>query len=263
MSHNSVLEATEFGSGVDLHVVADYSALSGMAADIVSRVVGEHPRGAITLPTGETPRGMYEELIRRQERGELDFSSVNFFCLDDYLGKSIDDEASLTSWLDEVFLTPANLRDDNIHFVPTMASDPVAAAAVYDQAIQDLGGLKLAVLGLGPNGHIGFNEPGSRIDSRTRVVDLTEESREQNAAYYEGNQTIPEQAITIGLGTLLESERIVLIISGASKAGILKAVLEGPITEDVPGSFLRTAGDRLMVIADQDASSELSTASNG
>jgi glucosamine-6-phosphate deaminase len=224
----------------------------------VTHVIDEHPRGAVTLPTGETPRGMYEELIRRQEQGELDFSSVNFFCLDDYLGKTIDDVASLTAWLDEVFLTPARLHDGNIHFVPTMASDPAAAAAEYEKAIQDLGGLKLAVVGLGPNGHIGFNEPGSRIDSRTRVVDLTEESREQNAAYFEGNQTIPAQAITIGLGTILESDRIVLIVSGANKASILKAVLEGPVTADVPGSFLRTAGDRLTVIADRQASSELS-----
>jgi glucosamine-6-phosphate deaminase len=241
-----------------IHVVEDYDGLSMAAADVVANIVAHDPHAAITLPTGETPRGMYEALIRRIELGELDLSLVQFFCLDDYLGKSIDDEASLTGWLDDVFLKHAGLRPERTHFIPTMASNPEAAALEYDQAIIDLGGLKLAMVGLGPNGHIGFNEPGSAIDSRTRVVDLTHESRVQNAAYYDGNQTIPEQAITIGLGTILESERIVLIVAGAGKADILRAALEGPITDDIPGSLLRTAGERLTVIADRHAASALS-----
>ena len=241
-----------------LHVVADYAALSHLAADIVTRVVNENPGGAITLPTGETPRGMYEELAHRIERGDLDFSSIHFFCMDEYLGKGIDDKASLTAWLDNVFLTPANLHGPNIHFVPSEDKNPDQAAATYDAEIAELGGLKLAVLGLGRNGHIAFNEPGSAIDSRTRVVDLTDESRDQNASYYEGGEIIPDQAITIGVGTILDSDLIVLIVSGANKSAILKAVLEGPISEEVPGSFLQTVGDRLIVIADTAAAAELS-----
>jgi len=257
MAQDDGTALTNATSDFRLHIVAGYASLSRLAADVVTRVVNENPGGAITLPTGETPRGMYEELTRRIELGELDFSSIHFFCLDDYLGKSIDDKASLTGWLDDAFLTPANLHGGNIHFIPSTAPDPDAAAAAYDGAITGLGGLKLAVVGLGPNGHIGFNEPGSAIDSRTRVVELTDESRDQNAAYYDGKETIPEQAITIGLGTILESGLIALIVSGSNKAGILKATLEGPITEDVPGSCLRTAGDRLIVIADKDAASGL------
>ena len=241
-----------------LTVVNGYDALSDKAADIVAQCVTDFPAGAITLPTGETPRGMYQELVRRIHDGSLDFSRVQFFCLDDYLGTSITDEVSLTAWLNDVFLEPARLPRHNIHLIPAEALDPDAAAQQYDRDIAEAGGLELAVVGLGPNGHVGFNEPGSPIDSRTRVVTLTERSREQNAAYYKGHQTIPPRAITMGLGTILEARRIVLIVSGESKAGILKATLEGPITLDVPGSFLRTAGDRLRVIVDDSAAANLS-----
>lgn len=244
-------------SGGSVLVADDYVAMSLIAAEIVVRTIAEHPGTALTLPTGGTPRGMYDELVARIGRGELSFDAVNLFCLDDYLGKGIDDETSLTAWLDGVFLSPAGLHGPNIHFVPTLASDPDAAAAAYDQEIQGHGGLELAVLGLGPNGHIGFNEPGSPIDSRTRVVDLTLESRTQNAGYYDSAEAIPAKAMTIGIGTLLEARRIVLIVSGAAKASILRAALQGPITPDVPGSFLQTVGDRLTVVTDRAAAAEL------
>ncbi|MDQ3540586.1 MAG: glucosamine-6-phosphate deaminase [Chloroflexota bacterium] len=240
-----------------LSVVSEYEALSVQAADIVTQCVSACPAGPITLPTGETPRGMYEELVRRIHDGSLNFSKVQFFCLDDYLGTSMTDEVSLTGWLNDVFLEPAHVPRQNIHLIPTEASDSDAAAQRYDRDIAGAGGLELAVVGLGPNGHVGFNEPGSTIDSRTRVVNLTQESRKQNAAYYEGHQIIPPMAITMGLGTILEARRIVLIVAGESKAGILKATLEGPITPDVPGSFLRAAGHRLRVIVDEAAAAAL------
>lgn len=256
-STGSVTEPVPFDRS-RLSIVNGYERLSLQAADIVTDCVTACPTGAITLPTGETPRGMYEELVRRIRGGSLDFSKVQFFCLDDYLGKSITDEISLTRWLNEVFLESAGIPRENIHLIPTEAQDPDAAAARYDRDIMTAGGLELAVVGLGPNGHVGFNEPGSPIDSRTRVVNLSAESREQNASYYEGHQTIPPQAITMGLGTILEARRIVLIVSGERKADVLRASLEGPITPDVPGSFLRTAAARLQVIVDEPAASALS-----
>jgi len=258
MSHNDVLESADSTSALDLRVVANYDELSVAAADIVGQVITENPGSAITLPTGETPRGMYEEMTRRIVAGELDFTSVQFFCMDDYLGKGIDDETSLTAWLDEAFLTPAGLRDaSSIHYMPTLTENPDAAAADYDRQVRELGGFRLAVLGIGNNGHIGFNEPGSAVDSRTRVVDLTAESREQNAAYYDSGEAIPSQAMTLGLGTILEAGQIVLIVSGRGKAGIVKQALEGPVTPEVPGSYLRTVADRVTVILDEDAASLL------
>jgi glucosamine-6-phosphate deaminase len=258
MSQDPVFDAGDPLSTWRLEVVDDYRVLSVTAADLVTDVIAANPGCAITLPTGETPRGMYEELTDRIKAGALDFTSVHFFCLDDYLGKGIHDETSLTAWLDKAFLTPAGVHGGTVHFIPTLDENPDEAARRYEDDLQALGGLKLAVVGLGPNGHVGFNEPGSPIDSRTRVVNLTEESRDQNAAYYDGKGEIPSQAMTMGLGTILEAESIVVIVSGANKAEILREALERPITSQVPGSYLRTAGPRLTVIADRPAASKLS-----
>jgi len=258
MASGGSIGERQFVEGFKVRVAAGYGAMSRLAADAVTETVNFRPGAAITLPTGETPSGMYQELVSRISNGLLDFSAVQLFCLDDYLGKKITDEASLTGWLRDVFLQPAQIPEANTHFMPTTDPDPHSAAARYDREIQHAGGLELAVVGIGPNGHIGFNEPGSAPDSRTRVIDLTPVSREQNAAYYESKQTIPEQAITMGLGTILDARRIVLIVSGSSKAEILREALEGPVTSDVPASHLRSAGARLEVIADIDAASKLS-----
>lgn len=240
-----------------LTVVRDYEAMSRRAADVVVETITAYPTGAITVPTGSTPAGMYQELVDRIHEGTADFSQVQIFCLDDYLGQTPEDEASLTKLLIQEFLEPGQIPEENVHFIPTTADDPHAAAEQYEQEIAAAGGLELAVVGLGPNGHIAFNEPGSGPDTRTRVIDLTQESRDQNAAYYEGAE-IPAQAITMGLGTILGARRIVMIVSGESKSEIVRETLTGPMTSEVPGSWLRLAGDRLEVVMDEDAASGLS-----
>lgn len=243
-----------------VRVVDSYEEMSREAADAVQRTVEATPQAAITVPTGQTPLGMYEELVRRVKAGTLDLQQTHIFCLDDYLGQSRHDEASLTRWLYEAFLTPAGIAEDHIHEVPAMANDPHQAAEAYEQEIADLGGLELAVVGLGPNGHVAFNEPGSSPESRTRVVELTQRSREQSAEYWEGEAAIPERAITMGLGTILSARKIVLIVSGGSKAEIVRRSLEEPPTLDVPASWLQQVGDRLTVILDREAASALTGA---
>jgi glucosamine-6-phosphate deaminase len=249
-------QVNEAMSGPTVTIVDDYVAMSVRAADVVSEVVRNNPSAAITVPTGSTPVGMYEELVRRIKAGELDFSNVTIFCLDDYLGQTPDDEASLTKLLKQDFLDPAGIPDSNVHYMPTTADDPHAAAVAYEEAIREAGGLALAVVGLGPNGHVAFNEPGSGPDTRTRIIDLTEESRDQNAAYYDGAE-IPEQAITMGLGTVIDARRIAMIVSGEGKAEIVRDMLRGEMTSDLPGSWLRLAEDRLEVVLDKDAASAL------
>lgn len=238
-------------------VVEAYDEMSRLAADVVQSTIESAPGSAMTLPTGDTPRGMFDELVRRIDAGVVDFSQVHLFSLDDYLGVSIDDEASLTRWLRDAFLIPGDIPEEKLHLIPADADDPHAAAERYEGDLLALGGLELAIVGLGPNGHIAFNEPGSEPDSRTRVVDLTPESREQNAAYYTGDQDIPSQAITMGLGTILSARRIVLIVSGEGKAEILSRSLHGPMTSDVPASWLRLAESRLEIIADRAAAAQL------
>ena len=249
----------EISGSPSLTVVETYEKMSQRAADVVVETITAHPTGSITVPTGSTPLGMYQELVRRIHAGTADFSGVHIFCLDDYLGQTPDDTASLTGWLVREFLTPGEIPAANIHYIPTSADDPHAAAAQYEADIREHGGLELAVVGLGPNGHVAFNEPGSDPDAPTRVVDLTQESRDQNAAYYEGQPEIPAQAITMGLGTILSARRILLIVSGKAKAGIVRETLEGPLTADVPGSWLRLAGSRLEVLLDTAAASELTS----
>lgn len=230
--------------------------MSRAAAEIVAETVNTKPGTAISVPTGSTPVGMFKELVARVEQGELSFEKTKLFCLDEYVGVTADDPNSLTGWLYATFLTPARIPAANIHTLPATESDLSAAAASYEADIAAAGGLELAVLGLGGNGHIAYNEPGSTGDSRTRVLSLTEESIEQARGYFEG-RSVPTEAITVGIGTLLEARNIVLIVSGASKADVLHQSLYGPQTPDVPASFLQLAPDRLTVIADEAAAAKL------
>jgi glucosamine-6-phosphate deaminase len=240
-----------------LSVTEGYDAMSMEAADLVQATLERQPDAAITVPTGQTPVGMYEELVRRAAAGTVDLTRAQIFLLDDYLGKSRHDEASLTRWLFDVFLAPAGIPEANIHLIPADADDPEAAAERYEAELAALGGLELAVVGLGQNGHVAFNEPGSLPDSRTRVVTLTEESREQSSDYWAGKEAIPEHAMTMGLGTILSARRVVLIVSGEAKAEVVRRSLEEPPAPDVPGSWLQQAGERLHVILDRGAAGGL------
>jgi glucosamine-6-phosphate deaminase len=239
-----------------LVIQPDYDRMSRAAAEIVAATVRGNPGAAISVPTGSTPVGMFQELAGMVERGELDFGQTHLFCLDEYVGVAPDEPNSLTGWLYEHFLTPARVPKGNIHTLPAIADDLAAAATRYEADIIAVGGLELAVLGLGGNGHIAYNEPGSPGDSRTRVVDLTPESLAQAAGYFEG-RTVPTRAITVGIGTLLDARHIVLIVSGESKAEVLHASLRGPQTPELPASFLQRASDRLTVIADDAAAARL------
>jgi glucosamine-6-phosphate deaminase len=239
-------------------VVPDASAMSMMAADVVAETIRRKPDAAICLPTGSTPLGMFDVLASRAASGELDFSRVELYCLDEYVGVGRCDPNSLTGWLWSAFVTRVGIDPQRVRMLPTTEEHPAEAAAVFDRDLRHRGGLDLAVLGLGPNGHIGYNEPGSPLASRTRVVELTPESIRQAAAYWSDPVQVPNLAITLGVGTLLEADRIVLIVSGPAKAQILRRALEEPASSDVPASWLRHAGQRLQVIVDQDAAKELS-----
>jgi glucosamine-6-phosphate deaminase len=244
-------------------VFRDAQAAGGAAADVVSAAIDGDPNAAISFPTGATPLAMFDVLAARAARGEIDFSGISVYCLDEYVAVTVEDPNSLTRWLWDAFLSRIGIRPDQLHTLPVTADDPVAAAAEVDEAIASRGGLDLAILGLGPNGHIGYNEPGSSADSRTRVITLTPESRSQASAYWEGALQIPDRAMTMGVGTLLEAKQIVLLVTGEAKADMLRRSLEEPMSADVPASWLRIAGPRLTVIADEAAASEISPAQRG
>jgi len=256
-------DSSSGGGGVtgdlNITIVETPEQVAALAVDAVAETLAANPAAAISLPTGSTPVLAYREILRRVAAGELDISQMNLFLLDEYLGQTEADEASLTHMFAEEFLIPGNVRE-HLHVIPSADPDPDAAALRYEEELASHGGLDLAVLGLGPNGHIAFNEPGSAADSRTRVVDLTPESRNQSAGYFDGKQEIPAQAMTMGVGTLLDAKRIVLIVTGESKAEILRRALEDPMSADVPASWLRLAADRLEVVIDRAAASGLTVA---
>lgn len=237
-----------------ISIVSDYDAMSLRGADVVTDVLTRNPSCALCLPTGNTPLGMFQILIERITSGAVDASKAQWFLLDEYVGIDDDDPESLTGWLKREFLTPAGIPESNIHELPTKSSDLAAAARQYEADLLAAGGFELAVLGLGGNGHIAYNEPGATADSRTRVLTLTEESIEQARGYFEG-RTVPTQAISAGVATLLEARSIVLLVSGASKANVLRDAIYGPQTPDNPASFLQLAGDRVEVVADEAAAS--------
>jgi glucosamine-6-phosphate deaminase len=233
--------------------------MSEAAAEIVASAVVADPGLALALPTGSTPLGMFQALIRKVDAGTLDLSRAQFFCLDEYVGVTPDDPNSLTGWLFRSFMDPAGVPRAHIHTVPATASDPASAVIAYEEELAALGGLKLAVLGLGPNGHIAYNEPGSAADSRTRVLPLTQQSIDQASAYWSPGTPTPTTAMTMGVATLLEAERIVLIVSGAAKADMLRRALEEEPSADVPASWLQLVPEKTLVIADEAAASALSS----
>lgn len=249
--------ATAEPEAFTLTVVPDEEAMGRRAADIVAETVGRGPEAVISLPTGNTPLPLFAELIDRVGRGKLDLSRVHLFCLDEYLGVAPDDPNSLTGWLRQALIEPAGFDPARVHALPATDRDPAAAAARYEAELAALGGLDLAVLGIGPNGHVAYNEPGSAADSRTRVLDLTEGSINQAADYWQGSVSIPRRAMTVGVGTLLEARRLVLIAAGRGKAEILRRALRGPMSADVPASWLRLAGERLEVVVDGGAAGRL------
>jgi glucosamine-6-phosphate deaminase len=239
-----------------LVVVKNADEMSAMAAEIVAEVLTIRPTAPISLPTGSTPVGMFENLIAASRSGTLDLTRFHLFCLDEYLGVTPDNPNTLTAWLERTLIEPAGIPLKNVHMLPVDAADPNAAANSYDQSIRDVGNLALAVLGIGNNGHIAYNEPGSDADSRTRVVNLTQESIDQAAGYFDG-ASVPTKAMTVGVGTLLESDRIVLIAHGAGKTEIIRRALREPMSSDVPASWLRLVPEQVTIILDEAAAAAL------
>jgi glucosamine-6-phosphate deaminase len=239
-----------------IHIVTDYAAVSHAAATAVADVVRAKPAAAVSVPTGSTPMGMFKLLAAWAQAGEVSFKRTPFFCLDEYVGIRSDDPASLTAWLMEHFFIPAQVPAENVHTLPTAPGDVEAGARQYERDITAAGGLELAVLGLGANGHIAYNEPGTPGDSRTGLVTLTAESKHAARMFFK-KRPVPDQAVSVGVATLLEARQIVLMVSGAAKADILHNALRGPQTAEVPASFLQRAGERLTVIVDEAAAAKL------
>jgi glucosamine-6-phosphate deaminase len=237
---------------VRLLVTEDYAALSRAGADLIAGVIRTNPAAAIVLATGETPMGVYRELAVRQQRGEIDTSRLRIFQLDAYLGLAAGDPRSLYGWLAHSVLESLGIPKPNVVRLPGDTPDPLAVCRAYDEAVRAAGGLDLSVLGLGPNGHLGFNEPPSDASAPTRVVELTAASIQSNARYWGTTDQVPRAAITAGMNVLLAARQTLLLARGEHKRAILHRTLAGPVDRQVPASFLQRAAN-VTVIADRAA----------
>lgn len=237
-------------------ITGGYEEMSLRAASSVAGLVREKPGLAAALPSGGTPRGMYRELVRMHREEGLDFSRANIFLIDEYYGLAPRATGSLYSFIHNHFLAQVQIPAGRVHAPDTMSPDAGAAGRRYEEEIEAAGGLDLAVLGIGHNGHIGFNEPGSLFTSRTRLVDLAQETVSANARFFDDPADVPRQAISMGLATITEARQVLLLASGEGKAPAVAAALKGPVTTDVPASCLQAHPD-FTAILDKSAASLL------
>ena len=232
----------------------DYYDVSRKAANIMSAQIIMKPDAVLGLATGSTPVGKYAQLVEWYKKGDLDFSRVTSVNLDEYKGLSGDNDQSYRYFMNHNFFSHINIPMERT-FVPNgLEKNSDAACAAYNEIIRSCGGIDLQLLGLGNNGHIGFNEPGAAFEKETHCVDLTESTIQANKRFFEKVEDVPTQAYTMGIKNIMQARKVLLIVSGEGKAEILDKVLYGPVTPQVPASILQLHND-LTVVADEAAMS--------
>lgn len=224
---------------MEVIIQPDPAAASKEAARIFERQLGVKPTSVLGLATGSTPLGLYRELIERHRSGALDFSRATTFNLDEYVGLPDTHPQCYRAFMAQNFFSHINLHSSRA-FVPNgMAQDIPTHCAEYEDAIRRSGGIDLQLLGLGSEGHIGFNEPSSSLGSRTRLKTLTEQTVRDNARFFTARAEVPHHVITMGVGTILDARRCLVLAFGETKAAAVAAMVEGPVTADVPASALQ------------------------
>jgi glucosamine-6-phosphate deaminase len=244
---------------LDLVVVSSAAEVCRRAADVVAETLAAKPDAVLALPAGNTPRPLYAELVRRHRGGEVSFAHAAAFTLDEYAGLPADHPMSFRRLVDEALLRHVDLPAARAHAPDGLAVDRAAECARYERAIAEAGGFDLALLGIGGNGHIAFNEPPAPFSSRTRVVTLAAATRAAVATQFSAALVVtpvPAEALTIGISTILDARRCVLIAYGAGKAEAVARMLCGPATPEVPASALQLHPNAT-VIVDQAAASRL------
>lgn len=244
-------------NGIQTVVSSSAEEASEMVAELFAAQIRRKGDSVLGLATGGTPVKTYRHLIEMNRRGEADFRDVISFNLDEYIGLSGDHPQSFRAFMNVNLFDHINIRMDRTLVPEGCVKDVPGHCAEYESKIQAAGGIDLQLLGLGHNGHIAFNEPGSPASSRTRQIDLTAETIEKNARFFDSIEQVPRHAITMGIATILESREIILLALGEGKADAVAQMLEGPITESNPSSLLRNH-DRVTVVLDEPAASKVS-----
>ncbi|EEG74349.1 glucosamine-6-phosphate deaminase [[Clostridium] hylemonae] len=237
-------------------VVDDYGQMSQWAAQIIAEQVREKPESVLGLATGSTPAGMYEQLVRMYEEGKVDFSGVRTANLDEYAGLSGSHPQSFRYFMDTHFFGQVNIKKDNIHFPKSTEGDFGAIAEEYEAQLRRLGSADIQVLGIGGNGHIGFNEPSDHFTEAVNVAELTGETIRANARFFTSPEEVPREAVTMGIKNVMSAKKIILLANGSGKRDIIRKMVYGDITPALPASILRLHGD-CTVIVDKEAGQDL------
>ena len=239
-----------------IYKTANYEEMSRKAANIIAAQIIMKPDCVLGLATGSTPIGTYKELIDSYNKGDLDFSKVTSINLDEYKGLSADNDQSYRYFMNTNLFNHVNIDKTNTYVPDGLEPDSEKACADYNNIIATKGPVDLQLLGLGHNGHIGFNEPSDIFEKETHCVDLTESTIEANKRFFASEADVPRQAYTMGIGNIMSADKVLLIVSGKGKAEILKKVLYGPVTPEVPASILQLHKN-VIVVADEEAASLL------
>jgi glucosamine-6-phosphate deaminase len=237
---------------------SDRGAGRALARRIVSALAG-NAKLVLGLPTGRTPVGLYHELASIAASGHADFSQATTFNLDEFLGIPPSHPGSYRRFMEHHLFSRVNLRQENINFLDGSAADPDAECRRYEQAIEKAGGIDIQILGIGTNGHIGFNEPASELKARSHRVTLTPETRRSNAALFDGDaRAVPKEALSMGMATIFHAHAIVLLATGRSKAACIERLVNGPITPMLPASFLQLHHN-VEILVDEPAAEQLTS----
>ncbi len=229
-------------------ILPDSESVSRRAAQVIASTVQKDPRCVLGLATGGTPLGAYRELIRMHADEGLDFSRVRSFNLDEYVGLKPTHPQSYRHFMQSNLFDKINIAPDNTHVPDGLAVDFDEYCELYEKMIVDAGGIDLQLLGIGSDGHIAFNEPGSSLGSRTRLKTLAPETIRDNARFFDSEQEVPRLAVTMGVGTILDSRRCLLMAYGESKAEAIAAAVEGPVTAQITASALQLHRDVTMIV---------------
>lgn len=235
-----------------IYLEADYAAMSRRAANLIAAEVIRRPNCVLGLATGSTPIGTYENLIARNHAGDLSFREVRTVNLDEYKGLAPTHDQSYRYFMQTNLFDHIDILPENTNVPDGLAADADAECARYDALVASLGYADLQLLGLGRNGHIGFNEPDDHFTKETHVVDLTDSTIDANARFFATRDDVPRQALTMGVGCIMAARRVLLIASGADKADALYSAVCGPISPDCPASILQLHGD-VVVVGDEAA----------
>lgn len=230
-----------------IYKAKDYKDMSRKAANIISAQVIMKPNCVLGLATGSTPIGTYDQLVEWYNKGDLDFSEVTTVNLDEYKGLPRTNDQSYYYFMHQHLFDRVNIDPERTNVPNGMEPDAEKECGRYEELIRSLGGVDLQLLGLGHNGHIGFNEPGEAFEKETHCVDLTESTIEANKRFFASADDVPKQAYTMGIKTIMQAKKILIVVNGENKADIVERAFFGPVTPEVPASILRLHNDVTLV----------------